>query len=210
MAKKKDTVKKETKKLTDSVRKLTLAELNKQNKKLNEKDEFSILIGEERYVISHDVHFRNSKIMAVIDDVVAYFNESRNKVELLDLALPYINLLIIKHFTSLEVSDDIDEAIDLLNVLGDLEVFGDIISALPENEVVRTFDMIEKVINNYKDNLEDTARESQEILKQLESDELKQMLDNGIDMDGVLDDIEMGEVSEDGQEDKLDSKGDTE
>src|SRR5690606_19448145 len=102
------------------VKNLTLTELRKQDRALNSQTEHTIFIGDSEYKFKVDNFFRQTKQHRAMEDLIEFFNEGNKRVDLLDLATPYTSLLLIKYFTSIEVSDDIDEAVDLLSVLVDL------------------------------------------------------------------------------------------
>jgi hypothetical protein len=163
----------------DTAKKLTLNELKKEDKKLNGQDEVSININGTEYKLSVDSVFRKSKQAQLLDDMVALFEEGRNRIELFDFATPYLSLLILKHFTSLDVPDEIDEAILMLRVLIDLEILGKLVSILPEKEVTNVFELVTESVNNMRANLEELEKEAEKLSEQVENPELKEMLENG-------------------------------
>jgi predicted HAD superfamily phosphohydrolase len=165
--------------MAQKIKNLNPTEIKKQVKKLKEQGEFFITINGDEYRVTHDEVFLNSKIHKVLDDLVELFNEGRNRNELLELATPYTTILIIKHFTSIEVPDDIDGAIDMMNALIDLEVVDKIINALPEAEVVKMYEKISGVVENVRSNLEDGLLEAQEIEKELQNEQTKKLLTDG-------------------------------
>lgn len=165
--------------MTKDIKKLTTAELKKQSKVLDATQEFTVTIGETEYKLTHDVSFRRTKQHALLDDMIVFFNEGGNRIELYELATPYTALLILKHFTSLEVSDDIDEAIDLMQVLVDLEVLDQLINALPEEEVVKVYELITATVDNLKTNLDEYEAEALALSEQVENEEVKELLLDG-------------------------------
>jgi predicted HAD superfamily phosphohydrolase len=158
---------------------LNPTEIKKQVQELKKQGEFFITINGEEYLVEHDEVFLNSKIHKVLDDLIALFQEGRNRNELMEVATPYTTLLIIKHFTSIEVSDDIDEALELMTALIDLEVVDKIINALPEAEVVKMYEKIAVVMNNVKSTLEDGELEAKELEAQLKTEQAKKLLTDG-------------------------------
>src|SRR5690606_2481737 len=153
------------------IKNLNPTEIKKQVKKLKTQGEFYITIGEDEYLVKHDEIFVNSKIHRVLDDLVSLFNESRNRNELMEVATPYTTLLIIKHFTSIDVPDDIDSALDMMEALIDLEVMDKIINALPESEIVKMYEKMTVVMDNMRSTLEDGELEAQELERQLKSEQ---------------------------------------
>jgi predicted HAD superfamily phosphohydrolase len=165
--------------MAKKIKNLNSTEIKKQLNKLKEKGEFFITVNGEEYRVTHDMVFLNSKIHKVLDDMIELFNEGRNRNELLELATPYTTILIIKHFTSIEVPDDIDGAIERMNALIDLEIVDKIINALPEAEVIKMYEKISVVVNNIKNNLEDGLLEAQELEQKLQSEQVKKMVTDG-------------------------------
>jgi predicted HAD superfamily phosphohydrolase len=163
----------------NKIKNLNPTEIKKQVKELKKQGEFFITIAGEEYRVKHDEVFLNSKIHKVLDDLVELFNEGRNRNELMEVATPYTTLLIIKHFTSIEVPDDIDGALEMMEALIDLEVVDKIINALPEGEVVKMYEKIAKVMENVKGTLEDGELEAIEIEKQLQTEQAKKLLKDG-------------------------------
>lgn len=144
----------------DNIKKLSTAELLKQNKALDEKRDFTIEIGETTYKLQHDVIFRKSKQNKLLDDVIKFFQAGAENTELLEMSTPYTALLVIKHFTTLEVSDDISEALSLLDVLVDLEILDKIVDELPEEETTKVFELLTKTVNNMTESLEEAEAEA--------------------------------------------------
>lgn len=152
--------------MTKDIKKLTSAELLMQNEKLDGKGSFPIIIGEQEYEIEHDLIFRKSKQNKLLDDVIKFFTAGAENVELLDMATPYTALLILKHFTSLEVSDEVSEALDLLAVLVDLEVLDKMVDGLPEGQVTEVFELITRTVNSMTENIEDAEEEAKQSSEQ--------------------------------------------
>jgi hypothetical protein len=169
------------------IKKLSPAELKKQVKKLDEVQEFIVTIGDTDYRVTHDVIFRRTKQHKVLDDMVAFFNEGGKKVELLDMATPYTALLILKYFTSLEIPNDIDEALAFLEVLIDLESLDKILNALPEEEVKKVYVLLTQTIENFRESLEASEEEAESFLEQVENEEVKELARKAVGLDGEQD-----------------------
>lgn len=165
--------------MTKKYKKLTGAELKRQVKKLDERDEFYITIDGEEFEVSYDKVFKKSKQVKVLEDMIQLFEESRERAELIEMSAPYVSLMVIKHFTSVEVSDDIDEAIGTLNSLIDLEILHQIINALPEDEILNMFKLVSESVENMKTNLEELNAETEKVSEEVENKELKDVLENG-------------------------------
>lgn len=163
----------------ESIKKLTIAELEKQNEQLDGQRTFTVTIGGTEFELSHDLVFRKTKQHKLLDDVIQFFSEGVKNIEVLDIATPYTALLILKHFTSLEVSDDIEEAIALLDVLIDLEVLDKIVNELPEDQVVGIYELLSNTVKNIQETMEDADAETEELLEKVENQEVKDMIKNG-------------------------------
>ena len=162
-----------------NIKNLTLAELKKQSKKLEAREKHEVVVGDTVYKVEVDTVFRKTKQYALLDDLVAFFNEGNRRVELLDLATPYVSLLFIKHFTSIEVSENVDEAIELLNVLIDLDLLNQILNLMPEQEVIQVYEILSSTTERMKGNIEETLAEIEKIREQVQNDEVKELLGNG-------------------------------
>ena len=163
----------------NKIKNLTLTEIKKQAKKLDAQTEHEILVGEDVYKVKIDNVFRRTKQNQLLDDLVAFFSEGNERVELLDLATPYTTLLLIKHFTSIEVSDNIDEALEMLDILIDLELLGAILNLMPEQEVLDMYELLNATVNRMKENMVELEDETKRLSEVVENDEVKEMLLNG-------------------------------
>lgn len=160
-------------------RKLNLANLQKELKKVSTQTEYSININGEEYKYKVDDKFLKMKQHNVLDDLVAFLNECNKNLELLDYTTTYITLLLIKHFTTIEVSDDIDEAILLLNTMVNLEILEYIFSTLPEEEVLKFYELLRVTFDRMKENMEESSREAKKLAEIVENEELRKMLKDG-------------------------------
>lgn len=158
---------------------LTLTELKKLNKELDGRDEHTIMFGDTAYNIKIDKNFRQSKQHDMLTDLIDFFNEANNRgdVDLLDLATPYSSLLIIKHFTSLSVPDDIDEALEVLTALIDLNLFGEILEIMPEYEITKVLETLEATVSRLNTNIEEVEKEMEEASELVENASVKEMID---------------------------------
>lgn len=160
-----------------NVKKLTLADLKKESKKLDAQQEMTVHIGGTEYTISYDTIFRKTKQRAVLQDTLTFFQEIGEKnMEQLEMASAYTALLIVKHFTSLDVPDDISEALSLLEVLVDIDVLGEIVNELPEDEVTKIYKLLTNTVNTLKENIEMAEKELNLIEAEIENEEVKELI----------------------------------
>lgn len=164
------------------IKNLTLAELKKQDKALDKQREFNVTIGGQQYKLSHDIVFRNSKKNKLLDDMVKFFGEAVKNVDILELSTPYVALLILKHFTTLDVSDDVNEAIALLTVLIDLDgALGQILAELPEDQLTEVYELLTKTVTSMTENLEGTKEdEIEDVMNKVDNQEVKEMIKNDL------------------------------
>lgn len=160
--------KEETKKAPN----LTVTALRRENRKLNNQKEHTIVVGGEDYVIKVDQIFRKTKQHRLLEDLMLFLNEGNERVELLDLATPYITLLLIKHFTSLEIPDNIDGAIDVMDALTDLGIFAHITDLMPEDEVVGLYETVSASIDRMNTNIDELMSEVDEVAEKVENEEV--------------------------------------
>lgn len=159
------------------IKHLTLQELKKQDKKAVTSEKAQVTIGDAEYRFTYDSRFRPTKINDLIDDLIKLFNMGQNRLELFEMASPYTALLILKHFTSIEVPDDIDDALVMLRLFIDLESLDVIINELPESEVVRIFTIIAETTENITANLDEHDAEADALTEQIVNDEIKRLLE---------------------------------
>lgn len=153
-----------------AVKDLTLAALVAENKKLDATREFEIMAGDTKYKLRHDVFFRPTKMDNLLQDIISFYEQTDDAGEqLLEIATPFMALMVIKHFTSLDVPDDFDEALYLLNVLTDLGALDTIVNALPEDQVQRVNEMLETTLSIFAKNIEEQA---EAISRLVEEDQL--------------------------------------
>lgn len=155
---------------------LNLTNIKKEVKKLAVQKEESVFINGNEYKFKIDEKFLKSKQYKLIDDLVEFLNEVNIKPDYSDLITPYTTLLIIKHFTSIEVSNDIDEAIDTLQSLIDLEIISEIVELMPEDEVVKIYELLSETIARMKENMETTSKELEGIEDLVENEEIRKTL----------------------------------
>lgn len=170
-----------------ATKKLTVANVLKEDKKLDKKGVDSVFMDGTEYEFEYDLIFRPTKQEAVLNDVLNYYEHIDSRgIEILAFATPYVALLIIKHFTSLDVPQDFDEAILLLNVLVDNHILDEILNKLPNEQVKTMTDTLHNALEVFLENLEGNEREIARLLAE-----------NQIENDEVIDTLPQIEQSED-------------
>lgn len=161
------------------IKNLTMTELKKLDKKLDLQTRHEIEVGEDIYEVKVDKEFRKTKQHQLLHDLANFFEASNENSEILDLTTPYTSLLLIKHFTSIHVSDDIDEALIMLDILIDLEIFKKVLDLFPEDEVTKIYELLESAIQRMNENIDEYEEEKEELVESVESEQVKDMLADG-------------------------------
>lgn len=161
--------------MAENKKKLTVTAVKKHNKKF--RDQMEIIVGDEYYLMV-DKEFRPTKIAAVSHDLMQIAAEYRNlSDELVFTGLIYI--LILKHFSSLEVPEDPEKLLTLQEELIDSGFLQEILEKLPEEEVNKVMtkvrDMIVQISERAKlfketadDMIENGDFENEEVVKILQ------------------------------------------
>lgn len=157
----------------------TPAAMNKEAKKLDKQTAHPIAVGENLYNVKIDNVFRKTKQHKLLDDLVEFFDASNSNVELLELTTPYTTLLFIKHFTNIDVSDNIDEALETLGVLIDLDVLNNVLNSMPEDQVIEVYEILNSTVSRMKENMIEAGQEAERLSETVENIELKEMLKDG-------------------------------
>jgi len=182
----------------DKSKKLTLDVLNKENNKLDVRVVGKIEVNGSEYEVEYDQIFRASKQQKVLDEILGFYEKvDELGTGILDIATPYFVMLIIKNFTSIEVPDDIEEAMNTMSVLIDLDILHKILNMLPEKEVEKVNKLIEEALAVFQENL---ARAEEEIKEKIESGEIKNAKELGLEDEG--EEIDLTEYSLEDDSDK--------
>ncbi|AZU98928.1 hypothetical protein pW2_95 [Bacillus phage pW2] len=161
------------------IKSLTLAEMKKQEKVLKETKEELITINDTVYKVKIDTHFLPTKRNQLLDDLIKFFDESNKNEQLTSIATPYTSLLLVKHFTDIDIPDDIDEALDYLYLLMNVRALTPIINAMPEAEVIDLYDSLTETLGQISDNMMKSIGEADDLLKGIENPEVKELMQNG-------------------------------
>lgn len=156
----------------EKVKNLNITELKKHNKKLDEKEQHTLTVNGESYTVGIDKVFRKTKQFKLVEDFAEFMNRASKDIELFDLATPYITLLFVKHFTTVNVPEEIDGAIELLNVLIDLDLLNQILNLLPESQVKEVYEIISTTADKMNEEIAETVNEIDKIKEQVENGEL--------------------------------------
>jgi hypothetical protein len=140
------------------IRKLTLGAVKKENARLEERTLEEV----NGYSLEIDKVFRKTKINTLIHDIVDKVEYSRiRNLDLTPIFTPFVALLMIKHFTSLEIPDTFDEQLTVMNLLVDGEFLTQIYELLPADQVELVYVEIERATNRLNENLDAVMQQAQ-------------------------------------------------
>ena len=126
-------------------------------------------INGKNYEVLVDEKFKNTKIQAMVLESVTNFKKLEGYEESVKLA--YYMFLMVKHFTDIELAntEDFEEQVRVLNAMVDLDIFGKVTSAFPEEEINKVNEFLKKFGDKMKELNELNNKELEDMIK----DELK-------------------------------------
>ncbi|MDH6674435.1 hypothetical protein M2277_005127 [Paenibacillus sp. LBL] len=136
--------------MANSKKKLSMAAIKKQDKQFDERYEVEI----NGYVLEIDQTFRPTKIQGLISELAQKFEETKvQDTNILDIFTPYMILLMIKNFTSLDIPDKLDDQLKTLDFLVDNDFLVPIYESLPIAEVNKVYAEMEAATDRINDNI---------------------------------------------------------
>lgn len=135
---------------TTNKKKLNMKIIENANKNQFTQKTVSVIVDGNEYDIIIDQQFKTTKIEKMVKN---YLNsENREKFNELDegAKIGYIMFLIIREFTDLEIPNNLkfEEEINLINSLIDLGVFEKIAENIPESEIIKVNEFLQKFNEN--------------------------------------------------------------
>lgn len=158
---------------------LNMDNVEKIHNKLSKQVEATIENEFGFFKYKHDVYFLQSKILRVVRDLAMIIREMHQKVGPEHVEATFhgiVGLLIIKHFTDIEVPDTFEGQIAFLNKLLDLNLFNEIIERFPTEEYGKVYEEIVKVIERWEGKEDLIKEEIKKIEQQIENEEVKELL----------------------------------
>lgn len=135
-----------------TVKSLTLNEIKKKDKKLDEKKKITITLPDgTNYSLTIDRYFRPTKIQKYILEFGIVMEEVKEKgidEEALAKSMIVEYMLLIRNFTSLEIPLSIAEMMAYTQKMVDLEILEQIINAFDKNEVAKIERISKKVLDS--------------------------------------------------------------
>lgn len=146
--------------MANSKKKLSMAAVKKQDKKISERYEVEI----NGYVLEIDKTFRKTKISGLINELIEKFEETRiRNTNILEIFAPYVILLMIKHFTSLDVPQKLEDQLKTLDFLIDNEFFVPIYENMPIEEINKVYAELNVATDRINENLADLMAATDEL-----------------------------------------------
>jgi hypothetical protein len=169
---------------------LSMEALQKENKVLDLQGTAPIEVNGKIYEISYDKVFRKTKQRDVLQDMITFFKQMGEVDETdAEFATAYTTLLLVKHFTSLEVPDTVDESLKMLEVLIDLDVFHQILLVLPEDEVMKIYELMSDSIKTMTERYNEMQKEMDQAKTQIENKELQEYIEEMKPAEVTVEDI---------------------
>lgn len=135
---------------TTNKKKLNMKIIENANKNQFTQKTVSVIVDGNEYDIIIDQNFKTTKIEKMVKN---YLNsKNREKFNELDegAKIGYLTLLIIREFTDLDIPNNLkfEEEINLINSLIDLGVFEKIAQNIPESEIIKVNEFLQKFNEN--------------------------------------------------------------
>ena len=142
-----------------------------------------VVIGGDTYEFKVDRKFIKSKEVAFTNDLISFVSEigtdekyfDLGEIRIQTLSENYALLMLIKHFTSIDVPEETEDALTVLRDLADLGVFNEVIEALPEDEIERVMTQATVAIDEFNwklsESLDKLREEADKVKKELEEKE---------------------------------------
>ena len=129
-----------------SIKKLNEVSLNKGFSKFNEKSIERVTdIFSETYEIEVSKYLKKTDTKKIIIDYMAIIDELKDMENIDNLKdTIIIPMLMIKQFTNITIPDEGEKLLLMADKLIELELFGDIMNLLPENEILKMGDVAEQ------------------------------------------------------------------
>lgn len=156
---------------------LTIANINKEGKMLDEQVTVKVVstISGEEYILKIDKHFKQSKILQLVTEIMAQIQTAKaKKININAIFVPYSLMMVLKHFSSLgkEVPTELNQQIALLNRLIDLGMIEPIFAVLPQEEMNKVFTQITKTIGEMDADISNTLEKLSEMEGQMDEGEI--------------------------------------
>lgn len=158
---------------------LNMDNVEKIHNKLSKQVEATIENEFGYFKFKHDVFFLQSKILRVVRDLAMIIRDMHQKVGPEHVESTFhgiVGLMIIKHFTDIEVPDTLEGQVAFLNKLLDLKLYNEIIQHFPTEELGKVYEEIMKIIESWEGKEELIKEEIKKIEQQIENEEVKELL----------------------------------
>lgn len=145
---------------------LNFANMQEEAEQLSERYEaFVYSENGEEYSLFIDHLFSNSKISTTLTEFAEGLRTSRlHEFEWGHISLMYAHLLIIRHFTSLDVPSDFKGQLDYMKHLIDLGLLSQVFELLPVDQVSIIYEKLGELVDNVEDQIRSLKNESKPIL----------------------------------------------
>lgn len=152
----------------DNVIKLDLKAIEKEAKVFDVWERGFINLNGKEFEIGVKERFQEMEIQNLLQDLLLFIEEAtkveeKTTIDLLTFTQPYITTLAVKHFTDMDMPDDIYETIAVTKNMINLGVLEKIIRLFPEDELTKLMERVKEALTSTTHAINQLADESDKI-----------------------------------------------
>lgn len=152
----------------DNVIKLDLKAIEKEAKVFDVWERGFINLNGKEFEIGVKERFQEMEIQNLLQDLLLFIEEAtkveeKTTIDLLTFTQPYITTLAVKHFTDMDMPDDIYETIAVTKNMINLGVLEKIIRLFPEDELTKLMERVTEALTSTTHAINQLADESDKI-----------------------------------------------
>jgi hypothetical protein len=144
---------------------LSYANVKKEDKNLSEQLTAEV----KNYTFKVDKFFKESKIMDLIAEMLVKMQDAEKQgIDLKSIFIPYGVMLLIKHFTNIDVPENVNEQVAFLRMLIDQDLLGGIVSCFPQEQIESVFNKMTETLKERDAMADELAQRLDEIQKEIQ------------------------------------------
>lgn len=152
----------------NNIVKLDLGIIENEASKFSEVSRGFISLNGKDFEVEFKEHYQEMEIQDLLQDLISFIEEStkveeKTTVDLLTFTQPYITTLIIKHFTSMKMPEDIYETIAVTKNMINLGVLEQFIRLFPQDQLTKLMERVAEALNATSDAMNELSDESDRI-----------------------------------------------
>jgi len=152
----------------NNIIKLDLQAIEKEAKVFEEVSRGFITLNGKEFEIGIKERFQEMEIQNLLQDLILFIEEAtkveeKTTIDLLTFTQPYITTLTVKHFTDMDMPDDIYETIAVTKNMINLGVLEKIIRLFPEDELTKLMERVTEALTSTTHAINQLADEADKI-----------------------------------------------